>query len=133
VDRSPPDSWLENLRRGVEFERRVVHAWRQARLWQSGSQALVRTGGRKGYIDLWDDADRHARHLRIEGLPLVVDGRDGRAAEHRAHRNQLFRYLIADGIQDDLALVIIYSRHPSPEVAEMVEKYFDDWSVMVLW
>lgn len=134
MDSDRRGSVAEAWARGRAFERDVVTAWQAAGILTTGTQAGVRTHGHRGYIDLWDDA---------AGLLVICELKDvdwGRLTSVRAmknvqrHKNQIWKYLLADGMPDDAALVIIYSRQPEAnDLAGAVEAYLEEWSVMTLW
>lgn len=130
------DRWTQDLARGRAFEAEVRAAWQAAGIWSSGKEQPVSTpGGRKGYIDLWDDA---AGLLLLAELKAVdwSAKRDHRVAMRavQRHKNQVWKYLLADETPENTQLLIIYSR--TPEDADLViaiETYLEEWSVNVLW
>lgn len=133
---SDKDAWIRDLARGREFERHVREVWRAAGLWTSGEEESVATGdGRKGYVDLWDDANGLLILCEIKDVDWERK-RDSKAAMRavQRHKNQIWKYLLAEGMPDDIQLIIIYSRAPAQEGwAEEIERYLDEWSVNVVW
>lgn len=132
---TPPITWQDDIARGRAFEAEVRSAWRGAGIWPSGEEQLVRTGSRKGYIDLWDDA---AGLLVVCELKSVdwTRRRDAMAVMRtvQRHRNQLFGYLVAEGMPDDVELVLIYDTVPEDtDLRERVAAYLEKWSINVLW
>ncbi|MGE0601410.1 MAG: hypothetical protein AB7J35_18340 [Dehalococcoidia bacterium] len=128
--------WTENLARGRAFEMEVRSAWQGAGRWHSGKEQNVSVpGGRKGYIDLWDDADGLLLIVELKAVDWSAkcDHRSAMKAVQR-HKNQVWRYLLADGTPENTQLLIIYSRTPeNAELASAIEPYLEEWSVHVLW
>ncbi len=130
----PVPEWQQDIARGRAFEAFVRSAWRGAGIWPSGEEQFVRTAGRKGYIDLWDDA---AGLLVICELKSVDWKRRREPREVmrtvQRHRNQLLGYLVADGMPDDTQLVLIYDAVPEEAVRDMITAYLEEWSINLLW
>ena len=129
------DVWLRNLACGREFERSVRATWRAAGIWPTGEEQSVSTSGRKGYIDLWDDATGLLVLCELKDVnwESKADQRAALSAVQR-HKNQVWKYLLAEGMPDDVQLILIYSRTPAQNGwAEGIESYLDQWSVNVIW